>query len=146
MNYANGIPLNDLLIYENETLSDAYKYLGDNFGFGSQQAFLGFQSFIINSIEDENSYVSNSKYISVNQELGINRKGDYFIHSINFSSSYSDNLLFGINLNLHTLNFEEDKKFTESGYSDNSNLNSVIFNERLLSIGQGVISTIWYPN
>jgi len=138
LKYANGIHLNDLLVYENETISDAYKYIGDNFGFGSQQAFLGFQSFIINSNEDENIYVSNSKYKSVIQELGINRKGDYFIHSLNFSSSYSENLLFGINLNLHSLNFEEDKKFTESGYSDNSNLNSVIFNERLLSIGQGV--------
>ena len=46
--YADGVPYSDLLVYEGETIQDAYKFLGDNYGFGDQQAFLGYQSYIIN--------------------------------------------------------------------------------------------------
>ena len=61
--YANGIPSEDLLIYDNETSQSVYTYLGDNYGFGDQQAFLGYQSFIINETGDEyNNYISNALY------------------------------------------------------------------------------------
>ena len=63
LHYADGIPYEDLLIYDDETTQSVYNYLGDNYGFADQQAFLGYQSYIINqSGEDYTNYISNSKY------------------------------------------------------------------------------------
>ena len=44
--YADGVPSDDLLIYSDETTQSVYQLLGENYGFGDQQAFLGFQSFM----------------------------------------------------------------------------------------------------
>ncbi len=49
--YANGLKLSDLDLYEDETISDVYKILGDEIGFGAQQAFLGYQSYLINPVD-----------------------------------------------------------------------------------------------
>ena len=108
--YADGIPYSDLLVYEDETIQDAYKFLGDNYGFGDQQAFLGYQSYIIN--EDGgpyNNYISNAIYNNLNQNVSIFRKGDHFKHSLNFSSSFNNHIFLGLNVNFHTLQFEEEK-------------------------------------
>ena len=37
--FANGIPYRDIKTYDDEDLSQSYKYLGESNGFGSQQAF-----------------------------------------------------------------------------------------------------------
>ena len=74
-----GFLLQDLLIYDDETSQSVYTYLGDNFGFADQQAFLGYQSFIINDSGDENNnYVSNALYNNLDQNLDIFRTGNHF--------------------------------------------------------------------
>ena len=126
--YADGIPYSDLLVYEDETIQDAYKFLGDNYGFGDQQAFLGYQSYIIS--EDGgpyNNYISNAIYNNLNQNVSIFRKGDHFKHSLNFSSSFNNHIFLGLNVNFHTLQFEEDKVFKEGGYLSNSLVKRVQF-------------------
>ena len=60
--YANGIAFEDIQLYDDETISDIYRYLGDEIGFGAQQAFLGYQSYIIDPLSPndlEKSYISN---------------------------------------------------------------------------------------
>ena len=137
--YADGIPYNDLLVYEDETIQDAYKYLGDNFGFGDQQAFLGFQSYIINASNDlPGKYFSNAIYNNLDQSITAIRKGDHFKHSINFSGSFRENIYLGINLNFHEINYEEDKLFQESGYLNESPLKKVNFKEKLFAYGEGL--------
>lgn len=139
LNYADGIPYTDLLVYEDETIQDAYKFLGDNFGFGDQQAFLGYQSYIIN--EDGgpyNNYVSNAIYNNLNQNVSIFRKGNHFKHSLNFSSSFINHVFFGLNVNFHSLRFEEDKVFKEDGYMSNSIVKRVQFDEKLFALGEGI--------
>lgn len=139
LHYADGIPYEDLLIYENETTQSVYNYLGDNYGFADQQAFLGYQSYIINqSGEDLTNYISNSKYDNLNQALQVNRTGDHFKHSVNFGTSFNNYLFTGININFHETLFEETKVFEESGYLNDSNVNRVIFKEDLLAQGNGV--------
>jgi len=137
--YADGVPFNDLLVYEDETIQDAYKYLGDNFGFGDQQAFLGFQSYIINASDNlPGKYFSNAIYNNLDQSITAIRKGDHFKHSINFSGSFKENIYMGINLNFHSINYEEDKLFQESGYLNESPLNKVNFKEKLFAYGEGM--------
>lgn len=137
--YADGIPYSDLLVYEDETIQDAYKFLGDNYGFGDQQAFLGYQSYIIS--EDRgpyNNYISNAIYNNLNQNVSIFRKGDHFKHSLNFSSSFNNHIFLGLNVNFHTLQFEEDKVFKEGGYLSNSLVKRVQFEEKLFALGEGI--------
>jgi hypothetical protein len=137
--YADGIPYEDLQIYENETTQSVYDYLGNNFGFADQQAFLGFQSYIINqSGDDSTNYVSNSEYDILNQDLDINRTGNHLKHSVNFATSFKNYIFTGININLHETHFEEVKVFNENGYLNNSNVNRVLFKEDLLALGRGV--------
>ena len=44
----------------------------------------------------------------------------------------------GINLNFHTINYEEDKLFQESGYLNESPLRKVNFKEKLFAYGEGL--------
>ena len=136
--YADGIPSSDLLIYDDETSQSVYTYLGDNFGFADQQAFLGYQSFIINDSGDENNnYVSNSLYNNLDQNLDIFRTGKHFKHSINLGFSYNNHVFTGININIHETLFEETKVFEEFGYANSSNVQRVFFKEDLLAYGTG---------
>ena len=100
--YADGIPTEDLLIYDDETSQSVYTYLGDNYGFADQQAFLGYQSFIINDSDDEfNKYISNALYSNLDQNLDIFRRGNHFKHSINLGFSVNNHVFTGININMH---------------------------------------------
>ena len=136
--YADGIPTEDLLIYDDETSQSVYTYLGDNYGFADQQAFLGYQSFIINHSGDEfNNYVSNALYSNLDQNLDIFRRGNHFKHSINLGFSVNNHVFTGININMHETLFEETKVFEEFGYAYNSNVQRIFFKEDLLAYGTG---------
>ena len=136
--YANGVPSEDLLIYSDETTQSVYRYLGENYGFGDQQAFLGYQGFVINSLDNSNNtYETNAIYNQVRQDINIERIGNHYKHSLNIGGSYNNYLFFGANLNFHGIEFQERKIFNESGYSNNSSLQSVKFNEYYNSIGNG---------
>ncbi len=136
--YADGIPSKDLLIYEDETSQSVYTYLGDNFGFADQQAFLGYQSFIINdSANENNNYISNALYDNLDQNLDIFRTGNHYKHSINLGFSFNNHLFTGININIHETLFEETKVFEEFGYSNSSNIQKIFFKEDLLAYGTG---------
>jgi len=136
--YADGVPSDDLLIYSDETTQSVYRYLGENYGFGDQQAFLGYQGFVINSLDNSNNtYETNAIYNQVIQDINIERIGNHYKHSINIGGSYNNHLFFGANLNFHTIEFQERKIFNESGYSSNSKLQSVNFDEYYNSIGNG---------
>ena len=136
--YADGIPSEDLLIYDSETSQSVYTFLGDNYGFADQQAFLGYQSFIINDSGDNyNNYITNAQYDNLDQNLDIFRTGNHFKHSINLGFSFNNHLFTGININMHETLFEETKVFEEFGYAENSNVQRIFFKEDLLAYGTG---------
>ena len=136
--YADGVPSDDLLIYSDETTQSVYQLLGKNYGFGDQQAFLGYQGFIINSLDNSNNtYETNASYNQVLQDITIKRIGNHYKHSLNIGGSYNNHVFLGANLNFHGIEFQERKIFNESGYSNNSNLQNVNFNEYYNSNGFG---------
>ena len=47
LNYADGVRLGDISLFDGESITDAYLDIGDVFGFSHQQAFLGYQSYIL---------------------------------------------------------------------------------------------------
>ena len=136
--YADGVPSDDLLIYSDETTQSVYQYLGENYGFGDQQAFLGYQGYVINSSDNSNNtYKTNAIYNQVFQDIAIERIGNHYKHSLNIGGSYNNHVFLGANLNFHGIEFQERKIFNESGYSNNSELRNVNFNEYYNSNGFG---------
>jgi hypothetical protein len=110
LNFANGIPLN---ILENSN----YGSLNN----GEQQAFLGYQAYVINPVNND---PNNTQYKS-----NVAAGGDYYQEntvyssgyngklSFNAATSYKDKLYIGLNLNSHFTDFRQSSVF----YEDNSN-------------------------
>lgn len=71
LNFAEGQALRPLGVQNGERIDDAYLDIGSSIGFGAQQAFLGFQSGLIDPDEDTDEnigYFSNAQYTNVNQD------------------------------------------------------------------------------
>ena len=142
--FAQGVPLDLLQTLEGESVSDLYQFLGENEGFGAQQALLGFQSFIIDPVDG--SDVSNTSYVVNTGEGPFDQ--DYFFSSngfngkssFNIGAQYNENLYFGLNLNSHffdydqsTVLFEESDSFSEGETS----IREVRFENTLNTLGGG---------
>lgn len=138
--YANGIEYQDIQLYSDETISDVYRYLGDEIGFGAQQAFLGYQSYIIDPLtadDTEKSYISNITSSNNRNNLDILNSGFHRKTSFNFSGLYKNILHLGVNFNLHKLDFRNKKDFFEGNQDLSSFVYDVNFNEDLISFGDG---------
>ena len=138
--YADGVTLEDIQIYDDETISDIYGYLGEEIGFDAQQAFLGYQSYIIDPLTNnlsERSYVSNIKSDRFNHILNQFNEGYHRKTSFNFSGLYKDFLHLGFNINQHRIEFSNLQDFYEKDHDSNSLVSNVNFENSLLSFGQG---------
>ncbi|WP_035673528.1 OmpP1/FadL family transporter [Flavobacterium sp. 83] len=109
LSYANGVPLSDLR-------DSSYGSL-DN---GKQQAFLGYQGYIINPVttnSNNTEYTSNvpagGNYYQENTTSTTGYNGKL---SFNAATSYKDRLYIGLNLNSHFTDYRQSTSF----YEDNS--------------------------
>jgi len=139
--YADGLPFENLPLYENEEIKDVYRFLGEEKGYAAQQAFLGYQSYIINpfSFDDkETEYFSNLEYGQVDHKLDLLSKGVHRKTSLNFSGLYENVLHLGVNLNIHKLEYHSDQSFFESGHYSDSPVYNIGFENKLSSYVEGV--------
>ena len=60
LNNAAESSINNLNVSNNETISSVYRWLGENYGYPDQQAFLAYQSYLINYDEDSGNFYSNA--------------------------------------------------------------------------------------
>ena len=137
---AQGIPLELLQLQPGETIADLYSFLGETEGVAAQNAFLGYQGFLINAFEDTPSntmYVNAVSGNSFNQEYTKETAGYSGKYTLNLATQYKDNLYFGVNLNTHTIEYRERKTFEENNNTPNTSLDYVLFEENLLSLGSG---------
>lgn len=111
LSYANGVPLN---VLNNSTYGEL--------SYGEQQAFLGYNAYVINPVDINNSnntlYTSNvlkgGNYYQENKSLTTGFNGKL---SFNAATSYKDKIYFGVNLNSHFTDFRQSSSF----YEDNNN-------------------------
>lgn len=140
LNYADGVPLDLLEPLENESIADLYQYLGENEGYGAQQALLGYQAYII---DPETEDLSNTRYRSsiaggnFSQEYSSFATGMNGKFSFNFATQYQDFLYLGANLNTHFINFNRTTRFEERNQNAGSITNEVRFNNFLNTNGDG---------
>ncbi len=149
LSFANnngGVSLENLKLQNSETISDLYSFLGSNYGFGTQQAFLGYQGYAIDAAGNYNEN-TNRNYISLvptganyYQENEITTTGYNGKISFNGATSYQDKLFLGINLNTHFVDYTQSTSF----YEDNNapltsqyTVSKLRFNNDLYTYGNG---------
>lgn len=140
LNYAQENRLDEISAFPGETLSEAYAEIGSFYGFGNQQAFLGYESFILEPVNntDENLfYTSNIAPGTFNQTYDLVARGYNGKFSFNLATQYEDKLFLGINLNGHFINYERFTRFTESNSNEGSLVTDVAFENNLLTTGTG---------
>ncbi len=135
--YAQGARLEDIST-NGRFLEDAYSQIGQNFGFAHQQAFLGFQSFVIDPDVDDND---NTSYFSTLDAGDYTHRYQYFSTgyngkvSFNVSGQYEDNLYLGLNVNSHFIDYERSTFLEED--NTHSNVSFIDFGNSLITRGNG---------
>ena len=137
---AQGLRLDEISAFPDETYSEAYSDIGSAYGYGHQQAFLGYESFIIeaeNNTDDNTAYFSNIVGNSFDQDYAYTSTGYNGKFSFNFATQYNDNLYLGINLNSHFIDFESGTRFLETNNETGAVINEVYFENGLSTTGNG---------
>ena len=148
LSYANGVELGVL-----------NNYYFDELYYNEQQAYLGYNSYIIDpssNIDTNTAYYTNiapgttdGNYYQENriQSTGYNSKVAF-----NFAGQYTDKWLFGLNLNSHFLDYRQISNFYESNsnpkYTTGSTVDVIRFSNDLYTYGSGFsfqLGTIFKP-
>ncbi len=140
LNNAQGLRLDEISALPGETTSEAYAGIGSAFGYVNQQAYLGYDSFILepDTYDDDNTnYSSNIASGTFNQEYEYAATGYNGKVAFNFGAQYDDNLYLGINLNSHFLNYERSTFLYEQNNNAGSIVNQVGFENTITTNGNG---------
>ncbi len=137
---AQGLRLDEISESDEITTSQAYGKIGSAYGYQNQQAFLGYDSYILepDTYDDDNTgYSSNILGNSFKQDYVYAATGYNGKISFNAATQYGDNAYFGLNLNSHFLNYERFTSFYETNSNSGSQVKEVLFDNTLLTNGSG---------
>jgi len=138
--FADGQRLDEISALPGETISQAYSEIGALFGFGNQQAFLGYEGFLIDPVQntdDNTEYIRNINGSDFSQQFAYSSRGYNGKMAFNFATNYNDKFYFGVNLNAHFINFERTTLFRETNANASSSVREVDFDNSLLTTGSG---------
>lgn len=145
LNFAQGQELDPLRVRNGEREDNAFLDIGSSLGFGAQQAFLGFQSGIIDPTEDidtNTSYFSNAQYTSLNQTYDQVTNGFNSKFNLSLAGQYQNNLYLGASLNFHTIFYEKFTSIRETGFDTDSEIQFTSFDNLLQTEGNGFSVTL----
>ena len=145
LSYANGVSLGTL---NNYNFNELY--------YNEQQAYLGYNSYIIDPSANTNSNTSYYTKVAPGgnyyQENRIHSTGYNSKVAFNFAAQYTDKWLFGMNLNSHFLDYRQSSGFYESNsnakYTTGSTVDVIRFSNDLYTYGSGFsfqLGTIFKP-
>ncbi len=145
---AQGFQTDQISAFPDETLNEAYTAIGNEFGFFQQQAFLGFESFILEpetDADDNTVFFLNLEEGPFDHNFVSTSSGYSGKAAFNFATQYEDKLYLGLNLNSHFFDFERTTVLVETnlnGNLDPSNPNSrlvevIDFENRISTTGRG---------
>ncbi len=136
-----GLPLDLISRRTGETVSELYGFLGETEGYGPQQAFLGYEAFIIEADDPDNP--DNTTYFSTiapgvfDQEYYYESTGLNGKFTLNGGAQINQNFYIGFNLNSHFISYDRVTEFFEENDNPGSTVNQVIFTNRLSTSGAG---------
>lgn len=149
LNFANGLPLGNILLQDGEFIEDAYLDIGSQQGFGAQQAFLGYYGGIIDPVDemdDDNIlYNRGAEYTNVNQDFLRTTTGFNSKFTVNAATEFKDRLYLGAGLNFHSVLYERLDRFTENGYAPESPIQRSTF-DNLLRTEAPDSPSMWGPS
>ncbi len=138
---AQGIPLDLITKRPGENVNELYAFLGENEGYGVQQAFLGHEGFIIEADDLDNpnntSYFSNIAPGTFDQEYFYETTGLNGKFTLNGGAQINEDFYIGFNLNSHFISYDRVTEFFEENNNPGSNINRVLFTNRLSTNGAG---------
>lgn len=137
---ANGLQLGDISALEGETISQAYADIGSSYGYRNQQAFLGYNGYILEPLSedlDNTTYESNIAPGTFNQQYDYLSLGNSGKFSANIAFQYNENISLGLNLNSHFIDFEKNTFLFEENTNSGSTINEVNFENKLYTNGEG---------
>jgi len=140
LNYADGLRLDEISALTGESISNAYSEIGDIYGFAHQQAFLGYESYILepDTNDDANTtYYSNLANGTFNQDYTYASTGYNGKITFNAAVQYEDNLYLGLNLNSHLINYDRTTLLYETNSNSGSLINEIEFDNTLSTRGTG---------
>ena len=138
--HAQGLRLDEISAFPGESYSAAYAEIGRIYGYGNQQAFLGYESYILepeNDTDENTSYFSNIASGNFNQDYSYAARGYNGKFTFNAATQYNDKFYFGLNLNSHFINYERYTYLFESNSNVGSLVNEVGFENNLYTTGSG---------
>jgi len=138
--HAQELRLDEISALSGETLEDAYASIGSIFGYGHQQAFLGYESYILEPFADTDnntSYSSNIAPGTFNHDYTYSTSGYNGKLSFNIASQFQNNLYLGLNLNSHFIEYDRTTYLYESNSNAGSLVNEVGFENNLHATGTG---------
>lgn len=135
LDYANGT--NGLGTFPIEG-NDAYF---EDLNFVDQQAWLGYNSYILDYDQNSNTYFTNVPTTGVlNQSKAVETRGYNSKVEFNFAGSVQDRLFFGVNLNAHFVDFTKTTVIRESNdgmYDEGTTITDIAFNNQQYTFGNG---------
>lgn len=140
LNNAQGVPLDLLKPRSGESAADLYRFLGENQTFGMQQAFLGYETFIIDA-EDPND-LENTQYLSnvfgsnFSQNYEEISRGGSAEYTLNAGGMIGERIHLGLNVNFHFLDYRRTSRFDE--FNSGSGVTDIFFDNELTTQGSGV--------
>jgi hypothetical protein len=141
LGFANGIAVDNFQLRGDESISGLYRFLGEDFGFGAQQGFLGYQSFLIDSTDNADplntNYVANTGTGSFTQNYDIINAGFNGKVSFNGAIEIKEKLSLGLNLNSHSINYQTTTRFREGNTNADATVSSAQFINNLDVQGNG---------
>jgi len=140
--YAQGLSLDEISAFPGESYSEAYLEIGNIYGFGHQQAFLGYESFILEPNTDDNTlYTSNVAAGDFHQEYSYASTGYNGKFTFNAATQYKDKLSLGVNLNSHFISYQRYTHLLENNDNIDDSIATPIklvdFDNSLSTFGSG---------
>lgn len=140
LQYAQGLRLDEISAFDGESYTDAYGDIGAIYGYDQQQAFLGYESYILepDTYNDDNTgYSSNIAPGTFYHEYSYYTSGNNNKLSFNAAMKFNENFYFGLNLNSHFIDYNSTTYLFESNNNTGSLINEVGFENNLSTYGNG---------
>lgn len=140
LSHAQGLRLDEISALPGESLEDAYAEIGSFYGYGNQQAFLGYESYILepfSDTDDNTNYSSNIAPGTFDHDYTYAERGYNGKLSFNIASQFQENLYLGLNLNSHFIDYDKSTYLYEANSNAGSLVNEVGFENNLHATGTG---------
>jgi long-subunit fatty acid transport protein len=140
LSHAQGLRLDEISALPGESLEDAYAEIGSFYGYGNQQAFLGYESYILepfSDTDDNTNYSSNIAPGTFEHDYTYAARGYNGKLSFNIASQFQENLFLGLNFNSHFIDYDKSTYLYEANSNSGSLVNEVGFENNLHALGTG---------